>query len=227
MSQERTSAERTTVRRLPDRGRYDEQSIFAIVDATSLCHLAITDPEGRPVVLPTLHARVGNRLYVHGSPASRLLRSARGSEVCCTISVIDGLVLARSAFHHSVNYRSVVVFGRAVEVLDDGEKRTALEAIVEHMIPGRSQDCRPPSPKELRGTTVLALELTEASAKIRTGGPVDDDEDLALPHWAGVVPVRQVWGTPIPDPIMTARRGDVSVPEYLAPASGDDESRKI
>lgn len=216
MERKQAGTDRTTVKRLADRGRYDEQSIHDIVDATFLCHLAITDPEGRPVVLPTLHARIGNRLYVHGSPASRLLRSARTMEVCCTISVIDGLVLARSAFHHSVNYRSVAVFGRPIEVVDESEKRAALDAIVEHVMTGRAMDCRPASEKELRATTVLSLALDEASAKVRTGWPVDDDEDYALPYWAGVVPVRQVLGTPLADPRLSEHADEVPLPAYLA-----------
>lgn len=215
MERKHSGTDRTTVRRLADRGRYDEQTIHDIVDATFLCHLAITDPEGRPVVLPTLHARIENRLYVHGSPASRLLRSARATEVCCTISVIDGLVLARSAFHHSVNYRSVAVFGRPAEVVDEPEKRAALDAIVEHVMSGRAADCRPASEKELRATTVLALPLDEASAKVRTGWPVDDDEDYSLPYWAGVVPVRQVFGSPLADPRLAEHEGTVPLPPYL------------
>lgn len=224
MSDEPRGTERTTVKRLPDRGRYDDETVHGIVDATYLCHVGIVDGEGRPVVLPTLHARIGNRLYIHGSPASRLLRSARSADVCCTITIVDGLVLARSAFHHSVNYRSVVIFGRPVEVSDDGEKRVALDAIVEQVVRGRSSDCRPPSEKELRATTVLALEIDEASAKIRTGGPVDDEEDHALAHWAGVVPVTEVFGTPIPDPRMVAHRGSVEVPAYLTGQPWGDTS---
>ena len=188
---------RTTLRRKPERGAHDLATVHAILDAAFVCHLGITDDDGRPVVLPTTHARVDNRVYVHGSPASRLLRSAtRDLDVCLTVTVIDALVLAKSAFHHSVNYRSVVVFGRAHQVRDLDEKRTALHALVEAMQPGRSAGCRPPTDRELLATTVLGLDLDECSAKSRTGGPVDDEDDRMLPHWSGIVPVHLAHGTP-------------------------------
>lgn len=191
---------RTTVRRLPERGRYDRGTVDAILDEALICHLGLVDPDGRPFVIPTIHARHGEHLYVHGSPASRALRTAAGGvEACVTVTLLDGLVLARSAFHHSMNYRSVVVYGTATKVTDPAEKEEALTAIVEHVLAGRSAGCRPPDDKELRSTLVLRLPLDEASAKVRTGGPKDDDGDLTLPVWAGVVPLRVVAGEPVAD----------------------------
>jgi len=153
------------------------------------------------VVIPTAYGLVGRTLYLHGSPASRLLRGAKvdGVEICVTVTLVDGLVLARSAFHHSINYRSVVVFGRAVEVTDLDAKAVALRAFVDHVIPGRSDEVRGGDEKELRGTTVLALALDEASAKVRTGGPIDEERDMTIPVWAGVLPVPPTPGTPIAD----------------------------
>jgi nitroimidazol reductase NimA-like FMN-containing flavoprotein (pyridoxamine 5'-phosphate oxidase superfamily) len=194
------ASERTALRRLPERGRHDRDTIDAILDEALICHLGLVDPEGRPFVIPTIHARAGDVLYLHGSPASRALRTgAAGAEVCVTATIVDGLVLARSAFHHSMNYRSVVVYGTATKVDDPAEKVAALEAIVEHVLAGRSAGCRAPSEKEIKGTIVLRVPLDEASAKVRTGGPKDDDEDLTLPVWAGHVPLRLVAGDPIPD----------------------------
>ena len=199
--------ERSTLRRRPDRGRYDDDTIAAILDEALICHLGLADPEGRPFVVPTIHARVGNHLYLHGSPASRALRTAaRGDvEVCVTVTLVDGLVLARSAFHHSMNYRSVVVYGSATRVEDPAEKVAALEAVVEHVLAGRSDGCRRPSETEVKGTLVLRVPLDEASAKVRTGGPVDDDDDMDLPVWAGHVPLRLVAGEPVADPGVTAQ----------------------
>jgi hypothetical protein len=193
--------ERTALRRLPERGRHDRATVDAILDEALICHLGLVDPEGRPFVIPTIHARVGDVLYVHGSPASRTLRTAAADtvEVCVTVTLLDGLVLARSAFHHSMNYRSVVVYGSATRVDDPAEKVAALEAVVEHVVAGRTAGCRAPNEKEVRGTLVLRVPLDEASAKVRTGGPLDDDDDLDLPVWAGHVPLRLVAGDPIPD----------------------------
>jgi nitroimidazol reductase NimA-like FMN-containing flavoprotein (pyridoxamine 5'-phosphate oxidase superfamily) len=189
------------VRRLPERGHYDPDTIESILDEALICHLGLVDPEGRPFVVPTIHARVGNQLYVHGSPASRTLRTASsdGVEVCVSVTLVDGLVLARSAFHHSMNYRSVVVYGTAQKVDDLDEKRAALEAVVEHVLAGRIDGCREPNVKELKGTLVLRVPLDEASAKVRTGGPKDDDEDMDLAVWAGHVPLRLVADAPIAD----------------------------
>lgn len=187
---------RARVKRHPERARYDAASVEAILDEGLVAHVGITTDAG-PVVIPTAYGRVGDTLYLHGSPASRLVRSlAGGIDVCVTVTLLDALVLARSAFHHSMNYRSVVVFGRATEVRDLAEKRDALEAFVDHVVPGRSAQVRPPTEKELRGTSVLALPIGEASAKVRTGPPIDDDEDLVLPVWAGVLPYAPVAGAP-------------------------------
>jgi hypothetical protein len=197
------------VRRLPKRGHYDRETIHAILDEALICHVGFV-VDGSPVVIPTIHWREGDTLYVHGSSASRMLRSLKeGVDACVTVTLLDGLVLARSAFHHSMNYRSVVVFGKAREV-DGEEKLRALDSLVEHVMRGRSRDVRPPNEIELRATTVLALPLDEASAKIRTGPPVDDDEDYALPIWAGVVPMKLTRGEPIADQGVT-----VELPEYL------------
>jgi uncharacterized protein len=180
--------DRIRVRREPQRGRYDRETIAAILDEALLCHLGF-EVEGQPYVIPTLHARVGDRLYVHGSAASRMLRhAASGARMCATVTLFDGLVLAKSVFNHSVNYRSVVVFGAAT-VVDGDEKREALHALTERLAPGRWDEARQPTAKELKATWILSLPLDEASAKVRTGGPEDDEEDLDLPVWAGVVPV--------------------------------------
>jgi nitroimidazol reductase NimA-like FMN-containing flavoprotein (pyridoxamine 5'-phosphate oxidase superfamily) len=181
--------ERTRVRRLPERGSQDWAVIAGILDEALVCHVGFV-VDGAPVVIPTGHARVGTTLYLHGSPASRMLRTvARGVDVCVTATVIDGLVLARSLFHHSINYRSVVAFGRAVEVTDLDEKGQALCAFAEHVLPGRAAEARAPNVRELKATRVLALPLDEASAKLRVGPPLDDAEDMELGIWAGVLPV--------------------------------------
>jgi uncharacterized protein len=192
--------ERSRVRRLPERGSRERALVHAILDEGLICHVAFAG-DGGPVVIPTLYARDGERLYLHGSPASRMLRTlGRGVPVSLAVTLVDGLVLARSAFHHSMNYRSAVVFGTAREVQDLEEKRRALRSIVEHVVPGRSPDTRPPSDFEERYTRVLAVEIEEASAKVRSGGPKDDEADLALPHWAGVIPLRLAPGAPEPAP---------------------------
>jgi nitroimidazol reductase NimA-like FMN-containing flavoprotein (pyridoxamine 5'-phosphate oxidase superfamily) len=201
--------DRTTLRRLPDRGDHDPATIGGILDEALICHLGLVDPDGRPFVIPTIHARAGDTLYVHGSPASRALRAAAvdGVECCVAVTIVDGLVLARSAFHHSMNYRSVVVYGRAVRVDDLDEKRVALDAIVEHVLAGRGADSRPPNEKELRSTLVLRLPLDEASAKVRMGGPVDDEEDIGLPVWAGHVPLHTIAGDPVAEADLVAGVG--------------------
>jgi nitroimidazol reductase NimA-like FMN-containing flavoprotein (pyridoxamine 5'-phosphate oxidase superfamily) len=196
---------RTTVRRQRERGVYDAATIEAVLDEALICHVgAVVD--GAPVVLPTVHARRGRTLYLHGARANALLRAGDGAEVCVTATLVDGLVLARSAFHHSINYRSVVVRGPARAVTDPEEQRTALEALVEHVAPGRSAETRPPSDEELRATLVLAVGLGEASAKVRTGPPIDEPADHALPHWAGELPLTVVPGPPRPDPEQPADR---------------------
>lgn len=206
-------SERTRVRRLPERGAYDRATIDAIVDEALLCHLAWVTDEGYPRVIPTIHARVGDTLYVHGSTASRTLRGVRhGRDVCVEMTLLDGLVLARSAFHHSMNYRSVVVYGRPREVTDPQEKDLAQRALVEHVARGRTADARMPNQRELDQTTILAVALEEVSAKVRTGPPKDDAEDLDLPVWAGVLPLRMAPGEPEPAPDL---RPGLQVPGYV------------
>ncbi len=197
-------SERTRVRRLPARASYERATIDAILDEGLVCHVGFVH-EGQPFVLPTTYARVGDALYLHGSAASRMLRGlAGGIPVCVTVTLLDGLVFARSAFHHSMNYRSVVILGVASEVGETAERLGALRAIVEHPAPGRWTAVRPPSEQELRATLVLRLPIAEASAKIRTGGPLDDADDLGWPCWAGHVPLRVVALPPVPDGIPAA-----------------------
>ena len=209
---------RTTLRRLPDRGRFDRPTVYAILDEALNCHVGFA-ADGQPFVIPTIHARVEDHLYVHGSAASRMLKTLKGGvPVCLTVTLLDGLVLARSAFHHSMNYRSVMVLGDAQAVTDETEKWDALEAIVEHVAPGRWAEVREPSAKEMAGTLVLRLPIEEASAKVRTGPPIDDEEDYALECWAGVLPMRLVPGTPVPDPRLPEGRPVApSVAAYARP----------
>src|SRR5271157_1384407 len=184
------ASERVRLRRKRERGRYERSVIDAILDEALIAHLGITAEDGQPLVIPTLHARRGDLVYLHGSVAGRTLRAlAAGALACLTVSLIDGLVLARSAMHHSANYRSVMLLGEARSVLEPEEKLAAFEAIVEHIVPGRWRDVRPPTDNELKATAVLAIPIEEASAKIRTGPPVDDEEDYALGAWAGVIPL--------------------------------------
>lgn len=205
-------SERTRVRRLPERGAYDRETIDAILDEALICHLAWVQ-DGEPRVIPTIHARSGDTLYVHGSNASRTLRGTKeGAPVAAEVTLLDGLVLARSAFHHSMNYRSVVVYGHAREVTDPDEKFAAQRALVDHVAHGRADDARLPNQRELDQTTILAIPIEEASAKIRTGPPKDDAEDMDLPIWAGVLPLRTIPGAPEPDPELP---GDVEPPGYV------------
>ncbi len=195
-------SERVRLRRKRERGSHEREAIDAILDEGLVAHLGIVD-DGQPLVLPTLHARAGDVVYLHGSRASRTMRvAASGAPVCLTVSLIDGLVLARSAMHHSANYRSAVLVGRARRVEDPAEVLAGFEAIVERLVPGRWRDVRPPSAKELKATALVALPIEEASAKTRTGQPVDDDEDRALPAWAGVIPLSLSAGEPQPDPLL-------------------------
>lgn len=204
--------ERTRVRRIPKPASYEPGTIYAILDEGLVCHVGFAI-DGQPYVIPTTYARVDDQLYLHGSAASRMLRRlAGGVPVCVTVTLLDGLVLARSAFHHSMNYRSVVVLGTATEVVDQGERLAALEAIVEHMRPGRWRDVRPPSEQELRATSVLRLPLAEASAKIRTGPPLDDDDDLTRGCWAGEIPLRLTFQTPVADPQLPP---DIALPASI------------
>jgi nitroimidazol reductase NimA-like FMN-containing flavoprotein (pyridoxamine 5'-phosphate oxidase superfamily) len=205
--------DRTKLKRLPKRGHFDRETVYSILDEGFICHVGFT-VDGQPFVIPTGYARAGDKLYIHGSHASRMLRSLAGEiDACATVTIVDGLVLARSAFHHSMNYRSVLILGRASLVDDPVEKYDALLALSEHIVRGRWADVREPTEQEMVQTTVLKLPIEEASAKIRTGPPLDDEEDYALPIWAGVVPLKLVAGEPVKDPRLTA---DVPVPEYAA-----------
>ena len=191
--------DRTRVRRRPERAAYDSAAIAAILDEALVCHVGFVH-DGQPYVLPTTYARMGEALWIHGSAASRMFRGlATGIPVCVTVTLLDGIVLARSAFHHSMNYRSVVILGVATEVTDEAERLLGLEAIVEHVAPGRWGEVRPPSAQELRATMVLRVPIAEASAKIRTGGPLEDPSDLGRACWAGHVPMALAAGTPVPD----------------------------
>ena len=190
--------DRTTLRRKSDRGSYDRELAYAILDEALVCHVGFA-VEGRTTVLPTTYARVEDSLYLHGAAGNHALRVLAGGVECCvTVTLLDGLVLAKSAFHHSMNYRSVVLFGLAEPVEEGDEKRRALEAIVEHMQPGRCAESRPPTDREVRATLVVRLAIDEASVKVRSGGPIDDPEDLELPYWTGVVPISLVRGAPTP-----------------------------
>jgi uncharacterized protein len=191
--------DRTQLRRYPVRGVFDRSAVYRILDEGFVCHVAFV-VDGQPFAIPTAYARVGDTIYLHGSAASRMLRTlSAGVDVCVTVTLVDGLVLARSAFHHSMNYRSVVVLGRATLVIDRAGKLEALRAFTNHIVPGRWDELRPVTEQELAATSVLALPLEEASAKVRTGPPKDDDEDLTWPVWAGVVPLTLASGAPAPD----------------------------
>ncbi|ARF71380.1 pyridoxamine 5'-phosphate oxidase family protein [Kitasatospora albolonga] len=210
-----TPTDRTVPTRSRERASYDRELVHSILDGAYLCHLGFVR-DGAPVVLPTMYGRVGERLYVHGSTGSRPLRTIRAADpglpVCLTVTHVDALVLARSAFHHSLNYRSVVVHGTATTVTDPEELRIALDSIVDQAVPGRSQDARPANAKELAATAVIRLDLDEVSAKVRTGGPNDEPEDLALPHWTGIVPLTRGHARPVPaDDLDPA----VGIPDYL------------
>ena len=209
------ASELSRVKRLPDRAAYDAASIHAVLDAAMVGHVGFV-ASGRPLVIPMIYGRDGDVVYLHGSVASRLQRTlANGIDVCLTVTLIDGLVLARSAFHHSMNYRSAVVFGRAT-LVEPGDKAHALRVISEHLVQGRWDEVRPPTAIELRQTSVLRLPIEEASVKARTGGPIDDDDDLSLPVWAGVLPCTTTWAEPVaaadlepvlpPSPSVLARR---------------------
>jgi len=203
---------RTTLKRLPKRGSHERDTIDQILDEGFICHVGFAI-EGQPFVIPTGYARAGDKLIIHGSQASRMLRALKtGIDVCVTVTIIDGLVLARSAFHHSMNYRSVVIFGRATLIEEREAKLAALFALSEHMIPGRWEDVREPTEAELQQTTVLSLPIDEASAKIRTGPPLDDEEDYAMNVWAGVLPMQLATGEAIADPRLPP---NIEVPDYV------------
>jgi nitroimidazol reductase NimA-like FMN-containing flavoprotein (pyridoxamine 5'-phosphate oxidase superfamily) len=206
------STERVRLRRKRERGSHERDLIDAILDEALIAHLGIVESDGQPIVTPTLHARRGDLVYCHGSAASRTLRAlASGSPACLTVSLLDGLVLARSAMHHSANYRSVMMLGTARLVTDPAEKLAAAEAIVEHVAPGRWRDVRPPTENELKATAIVAMPIEEASAKVRTGPPLDEDADYALPAWAGVIPLELQATRPEPDPQL---RDGIAAPDY-------------
>jgi uncharacterized protein len=205
--------ERTRVRRIPKRGAYDRSTIHAILDEGLVCHVGFVH-RGQPFVIPTLYARDGSRLLLHGSAASRMLNTlVEGVDACVTVTLADGIVVARSVFHSSMNYRSVVMLGTLRAIEERGAKVKALHALVEHLLPERWNDARGPNETEVKATSVLEMPIDEASAKVRTGGPIDEDEDYALPYWAGVLPFATGVGKPVRDPKL--KRG-IKVPKYLA-----------
>jgi uncharacterized protein len=207
-----SATDRTKLGRLRERGLTDRRALHDVLDAGLICHLGVVI-DGTPVVLPTGYGRIGETMYLHGSSANRSLGAAAGAEVCVTVTLLDGLVCARSVFHNSMNYRSAVIYGTARLVTDDAERMNAIEAITEHLIPGRWVNSRRPSKKEMAATAVLALPLAEASVKVRSGGPSDDDEDYALGYWAGVLPITMTVGAPQPDPLL---RSDIQVPAHIS-----------
>lgn len=200
------------VRRIPARGHYDKAVIYPIIDEALICHVGFVE-DGQPYVIPTIHARSGDKLFFHGAKASRMVKQiASGATICVTFTLLDGLVLARSTFHSSMNYRSAMVFGQGRPLTDEAEKMAALEILTEHLAHGRWPDARQPNTKELNATAVAELTIESASAKIRTGPPGDDDEDYALPIWAGVLPIQQQYMPPIDDPKLNE---DLTAPDYI------------
>ncbi|MEQ9367209.1 MAG: pyridoxamine 5'-phosphate oxidase family protein [Leptospirales bacterium] len=211
---EYSKTKRTTVVRAPRRAVYDRERVHAILDEAMICHVGFAGPDGRPFVLPTAYGRDGELLYLHGAAASRMMRSlAAGVPICVTVTLLDGLVLARSAFHHSVNYRSVVLFGQATLVEDIAEKERALRLFTDHIVPDRWDAVRGPTPQELKATTVLSMPIEEVSAKVRTGPPNDDDEDYALPIWAGILPCAVQYAAPIDDGRLAA---GTEMPDHIS-----------
>ena len=203
---------RNTVKRMPNRGQYDTESIYPIIDAALICHVGFVQ-DGQPFVIPTIHARRGDSLLLHGASTSRLLKHiASGEPLCITVTHLDGLVMARSTFHSSMNYRSATIFGRGELIEDEAEKMAALSVLTEHLRPGRWADARLPNAVELKATSVVEVAIESASAKVRTGPPGDDEEDYALPVWAGVLPIQPQWLTPIDDPKL---REGIGVPGYI------------
>jgi nitroimidazol reductase NimA-like FMN-containing flavoprotein (pyridoxamine 5'-phosphate oxidase superfamily) len=217
-----TPTEKTTLKRLPKRGEYDRAAVYQILDEAFICHVGFA-VDSQPYVIPTGYARIADKLYIHGSAASRMLRSlADGIEMCVTVTLIDGLVLARSAFHHSINYRSVVAFGKATLVEDEAEKLAALKAFTNHIIANRWQDVREPNEQEMKATTVLQLPLVEVSAKVRTGPPIDDEEDYQIPVWAGVLPLHMATAAPINDELLPTH---IEPPDYIVNYSRQAKSQ--
>jgi uncharacterized protein len=207
-----TPTPRTTVHRMPQRASYDRDLLVRILDEALYCHLGFV-VDTQPFVLPTIHARAGENLFLHGSSAGRMLAAVgAGIPVCVTVTLLDGLVMARSAYHHSMNHRSAVILGLAAEVVDSGEKLAALNAIVEHVMPGRWNEVRPPNPLELKATRVLRIPIVEASVKVRSGPPLDDEQDYQLPVWAGEIPLRITAGAPAADPRLPLA---TALPDYL------------
>ena len=211
LNQTLSTTERTRVRRHSERARTEHADLLAVLDAGMICHLGVV-VDGSPVVLPTAYGRVGDTLYLHGSSANRSLHAADGHEVCITVTHLDGLVCARAAFAHSVNYRSAVVFGTARIVTEEAERLTGLRAVTEQLIPGRWDAVRAPTRKELAATSVLALPLAEASVKVRTGPPKDEPEDLDAGIWAGVLPLGVAFGAPVADPELPA---GIDAPDHI------------
>ena len=208
-----TKTGRNRVKRILERGHYDRETIYHILDEALICHVGFVE-KGQPFVIPINFARVDDAIFLHGAKASRLLKHVEaGHPVCVETTIVDGLVLARSVFHHSINYRSVVLFGRGRLIEDEQEKLTALKAVTEHLIPGRWQEARLPNRKELNATSVISIEIGEASAKIRVGPPVDEDEDYALPVWAGILPLRETPLQPTQDDLQS---DDIPLPLYIA-----------
>lgn len=208
------TTERTKILRLPERARYDRETLASILDEAPICTVSYV-VGGRPFAIPTIHARIGETIYLHGSPASRTLGSlVGGAEVCLVATLLDGLVVARSAFHSSMNYRSAVVVGVAREVVDRDEKLAAMRAVTEHVLPGRWDEARPPTSKEIAGTKIVAIDIDEAASKVRTGPPIDDEGDLDLPIWAGVIPLRSTPSEPLAE--TPAVEVPASVREFLA-----------
>lgn len=215
--------ERTTLKRLPKRGSYDVETVNRILDEAFICHVGFS-VDGQPFVIPTGYGRSGDRLHIHGSAASRMLKTLKGGiPVCVTVTLIDGLVLARSAFHHSFNYRSVVILGTAHPVEDPAEKMEALRVFTEQVVPGRWAEVREPNDQELKATDVLSLDLTEVSAKIRTGPPIDDDVDMDIPVWAGVLPLKLTPQPPVDD---AALKPGIEPPDYVVNYSRTEISKK-
>ena len=208
-----TKTKKTRIQRLPKRGHYDRETIYQILDEALICHVGFVEDD-QPYVIPINFARVEDTIVLHGAKASRLLKHIEaGHPICVEATIVDGLVLARSVFHHSVNYRSVVLFGGGRLVVDEEEKLAALEAVTEHLIPGRWKEARLPNPKELNATSVVSIQINEASAKVRVGPPVDDEEDYTLPVWAGILPLRELPLPPIQDELQSE---GVPVPQYVA-----------
>ena len=206
------ATQRITIKRIPKRGSRERELIYSILDEALVAHVGFVAND-RPFVIPMAYGREGDRLYLHGSPVSRLINTLKeGVDVCFTVTILDALVVARSLFHHSMNYRSVVLFGKATLVASEDEKMQALKAFTEHMIAGRWQDARIPSDRELKGTTVLSLPIDEGSAKVRTGQPLDDPQDYSLPIWAGELPLKLTAGIPIPDPQLTSK---IEIPQNI------------